>query len=167
VFVSDLEGKILHANDAVSQLFGFRQDEVLEQSLSRFITPGEQPRRVAAEGPGAILGGLLNLNMRSLGRIVRLQIQRSTLKTGEKSTRVYDPAPILTVPRLAVGPVVDVHQPGAVGPFAQHAIRANREPRDGEDRGRVVDARGLLPGFEGGALNLEADDAAEGAHIQI
>src|SRR3989442_1344971 len=32
VFVSDLEGKILQANDAVSQLLGFRQDELLEQS---------------------------------------------------------------------------------------------------------------------------------------
>src|ERR1700716_979508 len=41
VFVSDLEGKILQANDAVSQLLGFRQDEVLEQSLSRFISPAE------------------------------------------------------------------------------------------------------------------------------
>src|SRR5260221_2832119 len=41
VFVSDLEGKILQANDAVSQLLGFRQDEVLEQSLSRFISPHE------------------------------------------------------------------------------------------------------------------------------
>src|SRR3989442_1368422 len=41
VFVSDLEGKILRANDAVSQLLGFRQDEVLEQSLSRFISPKE------------------------------------------------------------------------------------------------------------------------------
>src|SRR5438477_493895 len=28
VFVSDLEGKIIQANDAVSQLLGFRQDEV-------------------------------------------------------------------------------------------------------------------------------------------
>lgn len=41
VFVSDLEGKILQANDAVSQLLGFRRDEVLEQSLSRFISPAE------------------------------------------------------------------------------------------------------------------------------
>jgi PAS domain S-box-containing protein len=41
VFVSDLEGKILQANDAVSELLGFRQDEVLEQSLSRFIGPEE------------------------------------------------------------------------------------------------------------------------------
>jgi PAS domain S-box-containing protein len=38
VFVSDLEGKILQANDAVGQLLGFRQDEVVEQSLSRFIS---------------------------------------------------------------------------------------------------------------------------------
>ncbi|HZY90549.1 MAG TPA: PAS domain-containing protein, partial [Gemmataceae bacterium] len=41
VFVSDLQGKILQANDAVSQLLGFRQDEVVEQSLSRFISPQE------------------------------------------------------------------------------------------------------------------------------
>src|SRR5256886_12732777 len=40
VFVSDLEGKILHANDAVFALLGFRQDELIEQSLSRFLSPG-------------------------------------------------------------------------------------------------------------------------------
>ena len=33
VFVSDLEGKILQANDAVSELLGFRPDELLEPSL--------------------------------------------------------------------------------------------------------------------------------------
>jgi hypothetical protein len=42
--------------------------------------------------------------MRELGRIVRLQIQRDSLKTGEKPTRVYDPGPLLSVERLAVGP---------------------------------------------------------------
>src|SRR5256885_1546081 len=47
VFVSALEGKILQANDAVSQLLGFRQDEVVEQSLSRFISP-EETREVTA-----------------------------------------------------------------------------------------------------------------------
>src|SRR5204863_530379 len=41
VFVSDLEGKILQANDAVSALLGFRPDELLEQSLSRFISTEE------------------------------------------------------------------------------------------------------------------------------
>ena len=48
VFVSDLEGKILQANDAVSQLLGFRKDEVLEQSLSRFISPEETREFMAA-----------------------------------------------------------------------------------------------------------------------
>ena len=42
--------------------------------------------------------------MRDLGRIVRLQIQRGSLKTGEKPNRAYDPAPLLCVERLAVGP---------------------------------------------------------------
>ncbi len=59
--------------------------------------------------------------MRELGQIVRLQIQRDSLKTGDKPTRVYDTTPLLSVERLAVGPdgalgqapdgswVVDVH----------------------------------------------------------
>src|SRR5262249_52634257 len=41
VFVSDLEGKILQANDAASQLLGFRPDELVEQSLSKFISAEE------------------------------------------------------------------------------------------------------------------------------
>jgi PAS domain S-box-containing protein len=48
VFVSDLEGKILQANDAVSQLLGFHRDEVVEQSLSRFISPEETREFTAA-----------------------------------------------------------------------------------------------------------------------
>ncbi len=58
--------------------------------------------------------------MRELGRLVRLQVQRTTLKTGVKPERRYDPAPILAVERLALSPdgvmgaadggwVVDVH----------------------------------------------------------
>ncbi len=41
VFVSDFQGKILLANEAVSELLGFRKDEVLEQSLSRFVSLDE------------------------------------------------------------------------------------------------------------------------------
>src|SRR4029077_12679322 len=48
VFVSDLDGKILQANDAVSELLGFRPDEVIEQSLSRFISPEETREFTAA-----------------------------------------------------------------------------------------------------------------------
>lgn len=59
--------------------------------------------------------------MVELGRLVRLQIQRSSLKTGEKPNRVYDPAPLLHVAELWVSPdgilgrgaegswIVDVH----------------------------------------------------------
>src|SRR2546427_11798700 len=48
VFVSDLEGKILQANDAVSALLGFRPDELIEQSRSRFIAPDETREFTAA-----------------------------------------------------------------------------------------------------------------------
>src|SRR2546427_11845288 len=48
VFVSDLQGKILLANEAVSDLLGFHKDEVLEQSLSRFITLHEARELMAA-----------------------------------------------------------------------------------------------------------------------
>lgn len=59
--------------------------------------------------------------MRTIGTVTRLQIQRSSLKTGEKPNRVYDPAPLLPVPQLSVTPdgvlgaadngswIVDVH----------------------------------------------------------
>src|SRR5207244_2102660 len=48
VFVSDLQGRILQANDAISELLGFREDELLEQSLSRFISPEETREFTAA-----------------------------------------------------------------------------------------------------------------------
>ena len=48
VFVSDLEGKILQANDAVFALLGFRPDELIEQSLSRIISPEETREFMAA-----------------------------------------------------------------------------------------------------------------------
>lgn len=42
--------------------------------------------------------------MRSLGTVVRLQIQRASLKTGERPFRVYDPGPLVAVSHLALGP---------------------------------------------------------------
>lgn len=62
--------------------------------------------------------------MREIGRVTRLQIQRSALKTGEKPNKVYDPAPLVAVERLALSPdgalgwssdggwIVDVHHRG-------------------------------------------------------
>lgn len=59
--------------------------------------------------------------MRMIGTVTRLQIQRGSLKQGDKPTRVYDPAPLLSVSALNVTPdgalgnapdgtwIVDVH----------------------------------------------------------
>jgi PAS domain S-box-containing protein len=82
VFVSDLEGKILQANDAVSQLLGFRQDEVLEQSLSRFISPEETREFTAALREVVERGVMRNvvLNPRSAsGEVIPTSLNASAL----------------------------------------------------------------------------------------
>jgi hypothetical protein len=40
--------------------------------------------------------------MQLIGSVVRLQVQRRSLKAGERPRRWYDPEPIVAVPRLAV-----------------------------------------------------------------
>jgi len=83
VFVSDLEGKILQANDAVSQLLGFRQDEVLEQSLSRFISPEETREFTAALREVVERGVTRNarLNPRSAsGEVIPTTLNASALR---------------------------------------------------------------------------------------
>jgi MOSC domain-containing protein YiiM len=42
--------------------------------------------------------------MREIGRVKQVQIQRSSLKTGEKPFRVYNPAPLLMVDHLTISP---------------------------------------------------------------
>src|SRR5687767_9397731 len=86
VFVSDLEGKILQANDAVSQLLGFRQDEVLEQSLSRFINPEETREFTAALREVVERGVMRNvvLNPRSAsGEVIPTSLNASALRDPE------------------------------------------------------------------------------------
>src|SRR5947208_7097391 len=86
VFVSDLEGKILQANDAVSQLLGFRQDEVLEQSLSRFISPEETREFTAALREVVERGVMRNvvLNPRSVsGEGIPTTLNASALRDGD------------------------------------------------------------------------------------
>lgn len=83
VFVSDLEGKILQANDAVSQLLGFRQDELLEQSLSRFISVEETREFTAALREVVARGVTRNarLNPRSAsGEIIPTTLNASALR---------------------------------------------------------------------------------------
>src|ERR687883_800985 len=86
VFVSDLEGKILQANDAVSQLLGFRRDEVLEQSLSRFISPEETREFVAALDEVVERGVTRNvvLNPRSAsGEVIPTSLNASALRDSD------------------------------------------------------------------------------------
>ena len=83
VFVSDLEGKILSANDAVYELLGFRTDEVLEQSLSRFISP-EETREFTAALREVIERGVIRntrLNPRSAsGEVIPTSLNASALR---------------------------------------------------------------------------------------
>src|SRR3954452_12781149 len=84
LFVSDLEGKILQANDAVSKLLGFRPDEVIEQSLSRFISPEETREFTAALREVVENGSTRNarLNPRSAsGEIIPTTLNASALRS--------------------------------------------------------------------------------------
>src|SRR4029434_9193469 len=88
VFVSDLEGKILQANDAVSELLGFRPDEVIEQSLSRFISAEETREFTAALREVVERGVTRNarLNPRSAsGEVIPTTLNASALRDADGS----------------------------------------------------------------------------------
>lgn len=106
---------------------------------------------------------------RVVGTVARLQVQRSRLKPGPRAGRVYDPAPLLEVPALEVGPrgvvgrsdgerVLDVHH-------ADHPDTRNRRlgnglsllPRPHLDR--LVQRYGthLADGVVGESLLLDTD----------
>src|SRR3989442_787395 len=83
VFVSDLQGKIPQANDAVSTLLGFRAAEVVEQSLSRFITVDETREFMAALREVVARGVTRNarLNPRSAsGEVIPTTLNASALR---------------------------------------------------------------------------------------
>src|SRR6266480_3949797 len=89
--------------------------------------------------------------MRDLGRIVRLQIQRASLKTGEKPTRVYDTMPLLAVDRLALGP------DGALGEGSDGSwlvdVHHRAHPRTKNEDG----AHGVSLGFAGENIIVETE----------
>jgi PAS domain S-box-containing protein len=85
VFVTDLQGKILQANDAVSDLLGFREDEVVEQSVTRFISAEEAREFVAALREIVQCGVTRNvrLNPRSAsGEVIPTMLNASALRDG-------------------------------------------------------------------------------------
>lgn len=71
-------------------------------------------------------------SLRPLGRVVRLQIQRSNLKLGEKPNRYYDPAPILAVDELTLTPQGALARlaDGGVLMDIHHAAHPNTRNRD-------------------------------------
>src|SRR5881394_2614963 len=85
VFVSDLRGKILEANEAVSHLLGLRRDEVLEQSLSRFLTPPETQEFVAAVREVVDRGVTRNVRLNpgsASGEVIPTALNASALRDG-------------------------------------------------------------------------------------
>src|SRR5438309_843 len=81
--VSDLEGKILQANDAVFALLGFRPDELIEQSLSRIISSEETREFLAALREVVERGVTRNarLNPRSAsGEVIPTTLNASALR---------------------------------------------------------------------------------------
>src|SRR5204863_488057 len=86
VFVSDLHGKPLQASDALSQLLGFRPDELIEQSLSGIISPEETGAFLAALREVVERGVTRNarLNPRSAGgEVIPTALNASALRDGE------------------------------------------------------------------------------------
>src|SRR5881398_2270261 len=86
VFVADLEGKILQANDAVYELLGFRPAELIEQSLSRFISPHETQEFLAALREVVERGVTRNvvLSPRSaMGEVIPTTLNASALRDGD------------------------------------------------------------------------------------
>src|SRR5438128_2253775 len=86
VFVCDLRGKILEANAAVSQLLGLRRDEVLEQSVSRFLSAPEAQEFVAAVREVVDRGVTRNLPLNpgsASGEVIPTALNASALRDGE------------------------------------------------------------------------------------
>src|SRR2546428_6733982 len=86
VFVSDLEGTRLHANHAVIALLGFCPDELIEQSLSRIISPEETREVLAALREVVERGAARNarLHPRSVvGEVIPTTLNASALRAGE------------------------------------------------------------------------------------
>src|SRR3989441_860558 len=94
VFVSDLEGKILQANDAVSALLGFRPDELIEQSLSRIISSEETRAFMAA---------------------LREVVERGVTRNARLNPRIEGGEVIQTSPLASALPVPDGKVIGAIG----------------------------------------------------
>src|SRR6267142_2548338 len=151
VFVSDLEGKIIQANDAVSQLLGFRQDEVVEQSLSRFISPRETREFMAALDEVVERGVTRNavLNPRSAaGEVIPTSLNASALRDADG--KVIG----------AIGVLRDMRELDKARAYAQRLIDDAPDPVFVSDlEGKIIQANEAVSGL----LGFRQDEVVEQA----
>jgi hypothetical protein len=107
--------------------------------------------------------------MRVAGTIVRLQVQTASLKTGEKPWRVYDPSPLLAVPRLRLTPegAVGLGENGGEHVDVHHVAHPRTKAEPGREASfgftshyeRMAERYGarMVPGCAGENVLLETD----------
>lgn len=76
--------------------------------------------------------------MELIGTIVRLQVQRSSLKLGQRPRRWFDPAPLLAVPALSLAEGGVVGLPDAGAPVIDVHNRDHPQSRHGKGNGVSV-----------------------------
>src|SRR5256885_1332953 len=149
LFVSDLQGKILQANDAVSQLLGFRQDEVLEQSLSRFISAEETREFMAALREVVERGVTRNarLNPRSAsGQVIPTTLNASAVR--DSDGKVIG----------AIGILRDMRELDKARAYAESLIKNAPDPVFVSDlEGKILQANDVVSQL----LAFRQDDALE------
>src|SRR5262249_28676438 len=162
VFVSDLEGKILQANDAVFGLLGFRPDELIEQSLSRILSPDETREFLAAlrevvereerigdsdETRGMEAGFTRNVSLNprtASGQIIPSSLNASALR--DSDGKVIG----------AIGILRDMREPDKARAYAESLIKNAPDPVFVSDlEGKILqdnNAVSQIPGFRPDAL---------------
>lgn len=135
--------------------------------------------------------------MREIGPLIRLQIQRGSLKTGVKPNRTYDPAPLLSVDRLWITPggvlglgpegswMVDVHHhahPLTKNPDGLHGVSVgftghyrlmqerfgDRVQTGSAGENLIAETHGVLrPGQLGERIAVLGKDGAERVRLRV
>jgi PAS domain S-box-containing protein len=149
MFVSDLDGKITLANDAVSQLLGFRTDEVVEHSVSRFISQEETRDFTAALREVVEKGVIRNvtLNPRTAsGEVIPTSLNASALRDSEGKVTG------------AIGILRDMRELGKARAYAESLIKNAPDPLFVSDlEGKIIDANDAV--FE--LLGFRPDELME------
>jgi len=155
MFVSDLEGKITLANDAVSQLLGFRTDEVVEQSVSEFISQEETRQFIAALREVVERGVIRNVTLNprtSSGEVIATSLNASALR--DLDGRVIG----------AIGILRDMRELDKARAYAESLIKNAPDPLFVSDlEGKIIDANDAV--FE--LLGFRPDELVEQSLSQI